>query len=258
MQSCSGVDTTPRIFVLRRQADVRGRVGRCSNAPTPCCAKLSPAAIRPPPPPHCVLFLQAIGPSSALDTSDESFLQGYGHVGGTMGGGSDKGLNVTRGAIRSGAGAVGKVRRSLAACWPLPRQTRASFGAQKQHFGFIQQDHEASHGGKPRRPSRTNTWLRGDPGRGEGELSDAVVNQSGPRVADHVELSVAVVEVQRDGSARRCRAAPDLGDVKFDAGGEINPYPVLFTGRGADDGAASRTQVHPESRLLPCVARCRS
>ncbi len=63
-----------------------------------------------------------------------------------------------------------------------------------------------------------------------------VANQSGPRVADHVELSVAVVEVQRDGSARRRRAAPDLGDVKFDAGGEINPYPMLFTGRGADDG----------------------
>ena len=100
---------------------------------------------------HCVLFPQAIGPSRALDTSDESFLQGYGHVGGTMGGGSDKGLNVTRGAIRSGVGAVGKVRRSLAACWPLPRLTRASFGAQKQHFGFIQQDHEAPHGGKPRR-----------------------------------------------------------------------------------------------------------
>jgi hypothetical protein len=69
---------------------------------------------------HCVLFLQAIGPSRALDTTDESFLQGYGHVSGTMGGGSDKGLNVTRGATRSGAGAVGKVRRSLAACWPLP------------------------------------------------------------------------------------------------------------------------------------------
>ena len=155
-----------------------------------------------------------------------------------MGGGSDKGLNVTRGLLDREREPWAKYVDRWRPAGRSPRQTRASFGAQKQHFGFIQQDHEASHGGKPRRPSRTCTWLRGDPGRGEGELSDAVVNQSGPRVADHVELSVAVVEVQRDRSARRCRAAPDLGDVKFDAGGEINPYPVLFTGRGADDGAA--------------------
>src|SRR5262245_6436264 len=70
--------------------------------------------------------------------------------------------------------------------------------------------------------------------------SGAVVNHSGPRLTEHVELSVAVVEVQRDSSVGRRRGAADLGYLELDSGGEIDPYPVLFTGRGADDGAASR------------------
>src|SRR5262245_15253318 len=64
----------------------------------------------------------------------------------------------------------------------------------------------------------------------------AGMDHARPRVAQDVELAVAVVQVQFDRAGGGFgRAAADLGDLELDAVRDVDPDPVLLASRRAND-----------------------
>src|SRR4051812_14218425 len=63
-----------------------------------------------------------------------------------------------------------------------------------------------------------------------------------PRVAQDIELTIGVVELERDGAGGFGAGAPDLGELELDAIGDVNPDTVLVTCCRAHDRSPARLE----------------
>src|SRR3954468_24464971 len=68
----------------------------------------------------------------------------------------------------------------------------------------------------------------------------AGMDHAGSGVAQDIELAVGVLKLERDRSRRFCRGAANLGQLALDPVGNVDPHPMLLTGRGAHDRSPAR------------------
>src|SRR5688572_6068754 len=73
-------------------------------------------------------------------------------------------------------------------------------------------------------------------------LRSPAVDHAVTGMAQEIELTVRVPEIQRDGAGAAGRRAPDLGKLELDAIGDIDPDPVRLSADGAPDRRADRLQ----------------